>query len=223
MRTIRQYLPSLRNAIALCCGALLAFLLWWWMSHSKAASEPQTFTPAGEVDRIEYAVANARSWRVTTTGTQRGQPIQTDQDVVCPFESHTVIRTSSPSGADTVLQESIGTKEMSYVREGDDPWRASPNVESDKCRVGPSAGPASLIDTLERLKAATRLRKGSLLKSEGGSCRVWDFLSLDSYAPVASICVDDLTHLPYELRFGPLRVQYSGWNEPAAIDAPVIR
>jgi hypothetical protein len=221
MPNLRRFLPAGRNTIALVAGFLLTFVVWWWWaSKPKAASPAEAFSPPGELDRIEYAVQNVRSWRVTTLGTTHGQPFQTDQDVVCPFDSHTVTHTSSATGTTTVAEEFIETKDMLYAREGTDPWSSQPRAGIDKCRDGPMAGPAPLVATLDSLKPSARLRKGTLLQFQGGACRVWEVIAPNG--PVGTMCVDEGTHLPYELRFGALRVQYSNWNLPAAIAPPAI-
>src|SRR5262249_39455298 len=108
MLSIGKFLPSRRKLIALLCGLLAVFLVWWWRS-SRVKSHPtrEPFSPAGELDRIMYAVDNARAWHVTTIGTLRGEPFQTDQDVVCPFDSHIVTRSSNTAGATTMVQELI--------------------------------------------------------------------------------------------------------------------
>ena len=224
MPSFREVLPARRNVIALVAGFLIALLAWWWWRSHKADAAAQAFSPAGELDRIEYAVNNARSWRTTVIGTLNGQAFQTDQDVVCPFESHTTTRTVGGPGPGAVTEEFIETQDAMYAREGGQPWRSQPNSGIYKCHSGPMAGPASLIDTLDSLRASTRLRKRELLTLDGGSCRLWDFLSASrSDQAIASICVDDVTHLPYELRLGPLRVQYSHWNQAMAIEPPQIR
>jgi hypothetical protein len=221
MLAIRRFLPSGRNAVALGCGFLLAFLLWWWTSRTRPASTPQAFSPASDLDRVVYAITNARSWRVTTAGNLRGQLFETEQDVVCPFDSHTVTRTTDAQGASTLVEEFIETKDTLYAREGGQPWHSQPEVSREICRTGPTAGPASLIDTLDNLRVSTKFRKGELLQFEGGSCRLWDFFGTGSVdGSLGSICVDDTTHLPLELHLGSLRVHYSRWNQPAAILPP---
>jgi hypothetical protein len=217
---IHRFLPSRRNAIALVGGFLLAFLLWWWKSGSRPASTAHSFSPTEELDRVVYAVSHARSWRVTTIGTLRGQPFQTDQDVLCPFDSYTITYTLSASGPRSVAEEFIETKDTLYAREGGQPWHSQANTSVDKCRLGPMAGPAPLVDTLDGLKRSTKPRKSLLVQSGGGACRLWDFFDGQSDVPLGSICVDEITHLPYELRLGALRVQYSNWNLPAAIEPP---
>jgi hypothetical protein len=224
MPDIRRFLPSGRNAVALGCGFLLAFLLWWWTARSRPASTSQAFSPASELDRVVYAITNARSWRVTTSGSLRGQPFETEQAVVCPFDSHTVTRTAGAQGAGTLVEEFIETKDTLYAREGGQPWHSQPKVSMDNCRTGPAAGPASLIDTLDRLRVSAKIRKGALLQLDGSSCRTWDFLAAaGADGSLGSICVDDTSHLPYEVRLGSLRVRYSRWNQPAAILPPYTR
>ncbi len=224
MPSFLRFLPARRNIIALVGGFLIALLAWWWWTSHKSATAAQTFTPAGELDRIKYAVNNARSWRTTVIGTLNGQAFQTDQDVFCPFESHTTTRAMTASGIGAVTEEFIETQETMFAREGGQPWRSQPNPGIYKCNSGPMAGSASLVDTLDSLKASTRLRKRELLTLDGGTCRLWDFPSASrSDQAIASICVDDLTQLPYELRLGPLHVQYSHWNQPIAIAPPQMR
>lgn len=224
MLDIRRFLPSGRNAVALGFGFLFAFLLWWWTSRNRPASAPQAFSPASELDRVVYAITNARSWRVTTSGSLRGQPFETQQDVVCPFESRTVTRTTNAQGAGTLVEEFIETKDTLYARESGQPWHSQPKVSMDNCRAGPTAGPASLIDILDRLRVSTKIRKGGTLQFDGSSCRTWDFLAAaGTEGSLGSICVDDTSHLPYELLMGSLRVRYSRWNQPAAILPPYAR
>lgn len=222
MNNFHEYLPTKKNAIALLCGfAVTAGIWWWWSSRPKHLTPQEQVAQVGELDRIEYAVRSARSWRVTTAGTMHGEPFQTDQDVVCPFNSHTVTRTSGAAGSSSIAEEFIETKDTFYAREGKDPWASQPRAGSDKCAAGPMAGPSPLIATLESLRASTVLRPGAQVQFEGGACRLWDFFTKDgSGGTLGSICVDEISHLPYELRLGSLRVHYSNWNEPVAIEAP---
>ena len=220
MQAVRTFIRSHRNAVALVCGFLLAFLAWWWVSSRKSA-EPQGFSPASQLDRIEYAVGNARSWRATITGTMHGRPFQTDQDVVCPFESHTVTHVADASGTSTVVEESVETEDTVYAHEGTDAWHSEPRTGPAKCSMGPMAGPVPLIAVLTGLKGSARLNKGQQLQSDKGGCRVWSFIG--AAGPVASLCVDEDTQLPYELRMGTVYVQYSNWNMPLAIGVPAVR
>jgi hypothetical protein len=212
-------LPGGRNTIALLGGFLLAFVIWWlWPSKPKANAPGAAFSPASELDRIAYAVQNARSWRTTTLGTMHGQPFQTDQDVVCPSDSHTLTRVTTAPGTTTVAEEFIETKGVFYAREGNDPWASQPRPGGDPCTRGPMAGPATLLATLDTIKSTGRLRQGNLVQFPGGACRVWEIVASNGLSGI--ICVDEATRLPYELRYGALRVQYSNWNLPAAIVPP---
>ena len=221
MTNFHEYLPSTRNTIALLGGFALAAGIWWWTSGRAQHSPQEAVAEVGELDRIEYAIRNARSWRVSTAGTMHGQPFQTDQDVMCPFSSHTVTHTTSASGASSVAEEFIETKGVFYAREGNDPWISEPRPGSDKCVSGPMAGPAPLIATLESFRSSATLAEGELVQSGGNACRFWNFVAKDG-GIVGSICVDEASRLPYEFRQGSLRVHYSNWNMPAAIDAPTV-
>ncbi len=218
---IRQYIPNLRNSIAMVCGfALAAGIWWWWTSRPKHLTPNELVAQVGELDRIENALRTARSWRVTTSGSMHGEPFETVQDVMCPFNSHTITRIKA-SESTTVAEEFIETNDTLYGHEGSEPWVSQPRAGADKCAVGPMAGPAPLIRTLESLKTTTVLRQGDAVQFEGGSCRVWDLLGKNGAgATMASICVDEVNQLPYEFRMGALRVVYSNWNLPVAIDTP---
>jgi hypothetical protein len=216
----RKYLPSKKRIVQILAGLSVLILVgWWWQARIKAASA-RRFVPAGELDRILYAIAGAGAWRVTTIGTLRGQPFQTDQDVVCPFQSHSVTHAKDASGASTLLSEIIETQDRMYAREGGAAWSSEPKPGTNKCRLGPMAGPAPLISTLAGLKSATLVR-GGLQQLGGDQCRAWNFVN-SSGILLASLCVDDATHLPYELKIGALEAQYSNWNLPLVIEAPVM-
>jgi hypothetical protein len=223
--SFRKYLPSKKRAVQLAIGLLIVFLLGWWAQSRIKAASARRFVPAGELDRIEYAVGNARAWHVTTVGTLHEQPFQTDQDVVCPFQSHTITRAkdegNAAASAGTLASEIIETRDTMYAREAGEPWHSEPKAGSNKCRMGPMAGPSPLISILAGLKGA-RLMRGATLQFGGNSCRAWSFLSSSSGALLATICVDDATHLPYELKMGALEAQYSNWNLPIVIEAPAV-
>jgi len=82
------------------------------------------------------------------------------------------------------------------------------------------AGPTPLISTLAGLKSAALVR-GGLQQFGSDQCRVWNFISSGGIL-LASVCVDDATHLPYQLKMGALEAQYSNWNLPLVIEAPVM-
>jgi hypothetical protein len=215
-----------KHVAALGCGLLLGLLIWsWWGPSSKKSRSKEhvpTAASSGELDLVEYAVRHARSWRVTTVGTLQGRSFQTDQDVFCPYGSHTVTRTLNAAGAGNALEESIETGGTLYAREGTDAWSSQPATGPDKCRVGPMAGPEPLLNTLDRLKTTTTVARGELVQAQGGSCRVWDLLAGSGSNRLASICVDELRHLPYEFQLGGLKVRYTNWNLPVVIEAPAV-
>jgi hypothetical protein len=217
---LRKYLPSKKRSVQILAGLLVVLLMGWWLEARIKAASARRFVPAGELDRIQYAIASARAWHVTTIGTLRGQPFQADQDVVCPFQSHTVTRGKDASGATTLISEIIETQGRMYAREGDAAWSSEPKAGTNKCRAGPMAGPTPLISTLAGLKSAALVR-GGLQQFGSDQCRVWNFISSGGIL-LASVCVDDATHLPYQLKMGALEAQYSNWNLPLVIEAPVM-
>jgi len=222
MRDLARFLPSKRNAIALAAGFLLTFAAWWWMTRDRAPQRavPVVETPSqlNELDKIENAVAKARSWHSTVFGTTHGQAFQEDRDVVCPSETHSITRTAAKDGGMELAQETVETGGTIYMREAHGPWVSQPGSGANYCEEGPMAGPAPLISTLRRLKATATPRRSELFQVEGRTCRVWQLLAGGSEAGL--ICADEETHLPLELRAGALRVQYSNWNLPAIIVAP---
>ena len=218
---ITPFLRANRNLVAVAVGfAATALMWWWWTSVPKSVAHPTGFTPASEIERVAYAARNARSWRVTTFGTMHGEPFQTDQDVVCPYDSHSVTQTRDKSGATQTSGEIIQTRDTLYAREGLDRWSAQPRAAMDQCAQGPMAGPTPLSGVLENLKGTARMVPAQMVEAKDASCRVWNFYSANSPDPLGSICVDEQTHLPYELRIGGLHVQYSFWNMPIPVVPP---
>jgi hypothetical protein len=218
---IVSFLRANRNFVALAIGFVLTGLGWWWMtSVPRIESRSKGFVPASELQRISSAARNARSWRVTTFGTIHGEPFQTDQDVVCPYESHSVTQTRGVSGTQQT-GEIIQTRDTLYAREGMDRWSAQPRPASNLCAQGPMAGPSPLSSVLENLSSA-RMVPGKTIEAKENSCQVWNFYSRNSVDPVGSICVDANTHLPYELQLGNLHVQYTFWNMPIQVTAPSV-
>lgn len=218
---ISPFLRANRNLVALFSGFLVTALGWWWLtSVPKTSNHPKGFTPATELDRIAYAARNARSWRVTTFGTMHGDDFQTDQDVVCPYDTHSITQTRAKNGTMEQSGEVVQTQDTFYAREGLDRWSAQPRAASDQCARGPMAGPTPLVDLLESLKGTTRMEPGATVQGKDSSCRVWNFLS--SGGAMGSICVDEVTHLPYEVQIGSLHVQYSYWNMPIQVVAPEV-
>jgi len=219
---IGSFLRANRNLAALAAGFALTALAWWsWTSVPQTVTHPKGFTPASELERIAYAARSARSWRATTFGTMHGEPFQTDQDVVCPYDSHSVTQTRGKTGTMQPAGEVIETRDTLYAREGLDRWSAQPRAATDQCARGPMAGPAPLTSVLENLKG-TRMVPGSVMEGKESSCRVWNFYAASSPDPVGSVCVDEVAHLPYELQVGTLHVQYSFWNMPIQVVPPQV-
>lgn len=219
MADLRKYFGSKKKLAQTAALVAIVCVVGWWVNARIKAAEARKFKPASEVARIEYAVANTRSWHLSLQGTMREQPFETEQDVVCPYQSHTVTQTRSSTGAKVLISEIIETQDRMYAREGNEPWASEPKAGTQKCRTGPMAGPSTLLATLAGLETATAIR-GELLQAGNESCRVWNFIGNSSQALLATLCVNDTTHLPYELKQGSLDVRYRDWNMPILISAP---
>jgi hypothetical protein len=218
---IALFLRANRNLVALAAGFVFTGLGWlWWTSVPQSVAHSKGFTPATELERIAYAARNARSWRVTTFGTMHGEEFQSDQDVVCPYDSHSVTQTRGKDGTMEPSGEVVETRDTLYAREGLDRWSAQPHSPVDRCSRGPMAGPEPLVSLLENLKSTSRMEPGSTIQGKASSCRVLNFYSANSQ--IGSICVDEATHLPYEVQIGSLHVQYSYWNMPIQVVPPEV-
>jgi hypothetical protein len=218
-------LRSPKNLVALALGFFAAVAFFWFSnsdsshaSRSRQAETAQRFEP-GQLDRIEHALRLARAWHVVSTGRLNSQLFQTEEDVVCPSESHTVTRSLTPSGPGEVIEEFVTTANTLYARENGEPWRSEPDPAPDKCQDGPSAGAQKLIPLIVLVKQVARVSQGPLVNLGGVPCRMWD-LSGASNLPFHSICVDEQTNLPVRLQVGGLVIQYSKWNQPTIIEPP---
>jgi hypothetical protein len=221
---------SPKNLIALGVGFLLAIVFWMVSSSSDSSrdSEPKKQDPAigayepGELDRVEHAVRLARAWHATATGRLGAALFQTEEDVVCPSDTHIVTRSLTSAGPGDITEEFITTANMIYAREAGQSWRSETDPSPDKCHSGPSAGSQKLLALLEPMKRTVRVTEGPLIKLSDGACRLWD-LSGALNLPFHSICVEESTHYPRRLQIGGLLVEYSKWNQPALIEPPEMQ
>jgi len=221
-------LRSPRNLLALAFGFFVAIAFWLLSTSSSSRDFDRRHEQAvleraapNQLDRIDRAVRLARAWHVTSTGRVGDAPFQTEEDVVCPSDSHTVTRSLSPSGPGEVTEEFITTANMAYAREAGQPWRSQSDSSSDHCTNGPSAGSQKLLTALAPIKHSARVTAGPVIQLKEGTCRLWD-LSGTSNLPFHSICVEDATNLPRRLQLGGLLIEYSHWNQPTIIEPPEI-
>lgn len=201
-------------------ACLLATFLLAAIACSKTASS-DLVPSAGELNLVQAALGDARSWHTSTVHVVNGQALRMEEDVVCPFAYHRVgqISNDRPGMPDEIIQ-----KDMYYYHDKDqNRWFSNRASGNDYCSNGPGAGGFPLAATLERLKASTMLKRGDLKTVDGVQCRNWDVLSKNDAGPQwGSLCIDDQTHLPYELRSADLTVQYSKWGEAISIQPPAM-
>jgi len=211
--------------VALVFGFVLAIAFWWFSSFDSSHASPSRQPPpverlqTGQLDHVEHALRLARAWHVVSTGRINSQLFQTEEDVVCPSDSHTVTRSLTPSGPGEVTEEFVTTANTLYARENGQPWRSEPDPSPDKCQNGPSAGAQKLIPLIVLVKPIARVSQGPLVKLGSVPCRIWD-LSGASNLPFHSICVDEQSHLPVRVQVGGLVIEYSKWNQPTIIEPP---
>lgn len=224
MPSLPPALRSPRNLFALIFGFFLAVVFWWFSNSDSGHARPRpSETPElaqpGQLDAVEHALRLARAWHVRSTGRLNTELFQTEEDVVCPSDSHTITRTLTPAGPGEITEEFIATANTLYARENGQPWRSEPDPSPDKCQNGPSAGAQKLIPLLTSIKQVARITQGPLIKPGDKACRIWD-LSGAPNLPFHAICVDEQTNLPVRLQVGGLLVEYSNWNQPTIIEPP---
>ena len=219
-------LGSPKNLIALGFGFLAAIVFWVLSpSDSRRQSTPKPAESrleqngSNELDRVDEAVRRARAWHVTSTGRFGDQLFQTQEDVVCPSDFHSITHALTASGPGPISEESIAAANTLYEHEGADPWRSRPDPDPNHCQNGPSAGSQKLLSELLPIRRAARVTEGPLIKLSDGTCRLWD-ISGASNLPFHSICVEESTHYPRRLQIGGLLIEYSKWNQPALIEPP---
>ena len=220
-------MPSTKNLIALGIGFFLA-IIFWWLGSSESTPRIKQQAPVidrnqpNELDHIEHAVRLARAWHAASTGQFGAQLFRTEEDIICPSETHTVTRSLTPAGPGDITEEFITTGNTLYAREAGRPWRSAPDPVTDHCQNGPSAGAQKLLTLLVPLKRNVRVTAGPVITLASGPCRLFD-LSGAANLPFHSICVDEATHLPRRLQLGGLLVEYSNWNQPVIIEPPEMR
>jgi hypothetical protein len=197
-----------------------------WLAVLSLALGACSKTPApaaapvvDELALVESAVRDARSWHVTTSGTMGGQSVHVEEDVVCPFDYHRIgVLPDRPGLSAEVIQ----TKDHFYQFNKDqDEWFALRATAHDHCAEGPSAGGMPLLRTLQNAKGSTTLRKGELRDVAGAACRNWDVIQQNN-SLWASLCIDDDTNLPRELRATDITFQYTMWNRQIPIPVPDV-
>ena len=212
--------------LALVVAAAL-FAFWWRRRTAPGASRPYVYSAPGEIDRVLYAVRQARAWRSTTSGTLHGQPFETVQEVSCPYDSHTLTRIRQADGSYAPAAEFIETRSTYFAREAGAEWYATPRTGPGKCAGGPMAGPSPLLELLQRVQQGSGLLPAPPGRSgdSAGPCRNWLFFDSASSGgqPAGVLCIDPESHFPLALRMGALLVHYDNWNLPIIVTPPVAR
>jgi hypothetical protein len=185
---------------------------------SCTKSEVNTVDIEKQVNQVQAALGQARSWHVSSSFALGPEVSHTEEDVGCPFNYHHVGRVID--GARRLPDEILVTQQGYYYRE-DDQWSVLHPPPNDYCKDGPSAGAYPLARSLEALKTQSTLKKGELKTMGGASCREFEFVGAASpHLNFGSMCIDEQTNLPHEYRHGADVHQYSKWNEPVTLEPP---
>ncbi|HEY2548432.1 MAG TPA: hypothetical protein VGI46_20330 [Candidatus Acidoferrum sp.] len=185
--------------------------------NSCSIIDPKGTLMERQINLVQTASAQARSWHISSTFAANGAVAQLEEDVSCPFNYHRVGKVPQ-----RLPDEIIVTQAGFFMRE-DEHWTVLHPSVKDYCKDGPTAGFSPLAQDLERLKGPTTLKKGEMQTIGSSSCRNFEFIGVDSPHPKwGSLCVDEQTNLPYEFRYDKDIYQYSKWNEPITIEPPPL-
>jgi hypothetical protein len=183
-----------------------------------AKSDANSVDIAKQVNQVQAALGQARSWHVSSSFALGPEVSQIEEDVGCPFNYHRVGKFMD--GRRGLPDEILATQQGYYYRQ-DDQWSVLHPPPNDYCKDGPSAGAYPLARSLEVLKTQSTLKRGELKPLEGASCREFEFIgSASPHLSFGSMCIDEQTNLPYEYRHGADVHQYSKWNEPVTLEPP---
>jgi hypothetical protein len=183
---------------------------------SCSGSGPSRADMEAQINRVQAALGQARSWHISSTFAANGGVAQLEEDVGCPFNYHRVGRVPGR------LPDEIIHMEGGYYSHEDGQWTLLHPPANDYCKDGPQAGTFPLAETLERLKPEMSIAKRELQVIGGVSCRDYDLIGLESpHYKLGSLCIDEQTNLPVEYRRDKDVFQYSKWNEPVVLEPPI--
>jgi len=178
-----------------------------------------------ELERSQDALHRAKSWRsVARVRTDDGAwPVNGTRDVVCP--SDFVETYTDPQQPGVLLGRAV-VHGIFYNQHLDGSWihNRDPYFLAPDCGKGPLlAGMGFLYPPLEEIARNGEIRRGKHGMTEHGKCLWWDVIPSKGSPPRYSVCLDESSHLPFEVsseQFG-----FSGlfWDwDVTAISPPII-
>lgn len=168
-----------------------------------------------ELDLAIPLVANAKSWHVTHTS----GPLRVEEDVVCPFDYDATTTINQQDARE------VHVGHIYYTQQSTGEWSSRPGNEFGHCSGGPQINNLGLAVNLRRIRESGRISRGPSKAIAGRTCRVWNLLNPvpgSRPEPVATLCIDEESHLPVELASVQETYQFSNWNSVPAIQPPQI-
>jgi archaellum component FlaF (FlaF/FlaG flagellin family) len=194
---------------------LVALLIFWAMPGSGVSA----------MRKMNASMQNARSWRVQTVVTEPTKNIESTTEVYCPSRVHTVSKTVMDEGGRHYEEnsENIWIEGTNYAKKGLR-WVTSQEERSRtaSCAWGP-LGTDTLLQSLDAVLVAGKIRKGDKRIVNGERCRDW-IASVPAPAGWRDefvVCIGE-GELPREV-FTPDRrlvETYTDWNAAIRIEAP---
>lgn len=194
---------------------LLVLLIYWAMPGSGVS----------EMKKMNAAMQNATSWRVQTVVAEPTKNVESLTEVYCPSRVHTVNKSVLDEGGQHLedSSESIWIEGTNYAKRGLR-WVISQEerYNTATCKFGPR-GTDTLLQPLDAILVAGKIRKGDKRIVNGDRCRDW-IASVPAPAGWRDefiVCIGN-GGLPLEV-FTPDRrlvETYTDWNVPIKIEAP---
>jgi hypothetical protein len=194
---------------------LVGLLIYWAMPGSGAS----------EMRKMNAALQNARSWRVQTVVAEPTKSVESLTEVYCPSRVHSVSTAVYDEGGRHLedSSENIWIEGTSYAKKGMR-WVTSQEERSRTatCAWGPR-GTDTLLQSLDAILIAGKVRKGDKRIVNGERCRDW-IASVPAPAGWRDefiVCIG-AGELPLEV-FTPDRrlvETYTDWNAAIRIEPP---
>jgi hypothetical protein len=194
---------------------LLVLFIYWVMPGSGAS----------EMKKMSAAMQNATSWRVQTVVAEPTKSVESLMEVYCPSRVHMIDKSVIDEGGSHLenSSESIWINGTNYAKKGLR-WVVSQEerYNTATCRFGPR-GMDTLLQPLDAILIAGKIRKGDKRYVNGEQCRDWiaSVPAPSGYRDEFIVCVGK-ADLPLEV-FTPDRrlvETYTDWNTPIRIEAP---
>jgi hypothetical protein len=194
---------------------LLVLFIYWVMPGSGVS----------EMKKMSAAMQNATSWRVQTVVAEPTKNVESLTEVYCPSRVHMVEKSVLDEGGSHQenSSESIWIDGTNYAKKGMH-WITSQEqrYSTATCKYGPR-GMDTLLQPLDAILIAGKIRKGDKRYVNGEQCRDWiaSVPAPAGYRDEFIVCVGK-GELPLEVSTLDRRLveTYTDWNTAIRIEAP---